>query len=119
MLCPPSQLNKLSVAEYQLECQFDVTPDDPCFNGHFEQLPVLAAVVQIGWALQLAEQHFGHRLHFKALRSNKFQQLVRPPVSLHLTLEYKREKGLLKYCFSNRLGPCSRGGILVEEFADE
>lgn len=95
----------------RLVLSFDLEPDMPCFQGHFDGLPVLAGVVQVGWALNLARHHFKRPLNFLGLCSVKFQQLVRPPVHMTLTLELKRRGELLKFKYRNPLGVCSSGGI--------
>lgn len=91
----------------------ELTPDLDCFEGHFEGLPVLAGVVQVGWALDLARLHFEHPLVFRGLRSSKFQQLVRPPVQLNLTLDLLANRELLKFRYDSQRGICSSGGITV------
>lgn len=101
-------------SEHRLELEFALTPEHPCFAGHFDGLPVLAAVVQIGWAQALAERYFDRRFVFRALQSNKFQQLIRPPVTLTVELEYRPEKELLTFSYRNARGLCSKGAISVE-----
>lgn len=116
MLLPPS-VEVIDQSDHSVELAIEVSPDLPCFAGHFDAFPVLAGVVQIGWALQLAERYFNRRFNCYAQVSNKFQQLIRPPVSLTLTLQYRPEQQLLKFRYRNRLGDCSRGALQVEELA--
>jgi len=96
---------------------FTLQPQDPCFAGHFEQLPVLAGVIQVGWVFDFAEQILQQRFDFLGLASNKFLQLVRPPVSLQLAVQYQREHGRLKFVYRLPSGVCSRGAINVQERA--
>jgi 3-hydroxymyristoyl/3-hydroxydecanoyl-(acyl carrier protein) dehydratase len=93
--------------------RMSLAPDLHCFEGHFEGLPVLAGVVQVGWALDLARLHFEHPLVFRGLRSSKFQKLVRPPAQLNLTLDLLAERELLKFRYDSQRGVCSSGGITV------
>lgn len=86
-----------------------------CFEGHFNGLPVLAGVVQLGWALSLANRHFERPLVFQSMRSTKFQQLVRPPASLTLTLELKDGGKQLRFRYLNRRGVCSSGALWVTD----
>lgn len=103
----------LESAPERVVLSMDLQPDMPYFAGHFEGLPVLAGVMQVGWALALGRRHFGeNRLGaFRGLRSTKFQQLVRPPLQLTLTLELKPQTELLKFNYRNHRGVCSSGGI--------
>ncbi|MDO3387794.1 hypothetical protein QWI17_18265 [Gilvimarinus sp. SDUM040013] len=114
MLQPPAA-RVLERSDNKVELSLPLTDDFPCFVGHFDGLPVLAGVVQIGWALHLAEHYFARKFQFQALQSNKFQQLVRPPITLHLTLQYLPQKQMVKFHYRNGLGDCSRGALRVEE----
>lgn len=103
----------LSRNERTLELRLTVTGELPCFRGHFEGLPVLAGVVQVDWAVALAEQLWQESLGFRGMVSTKFQQLVRPPVTLALTL--KRRPGQLRFRFESGRGVCSSGIVRVQE----
>lgn len=103
----------LEQSEERLVIAMELQPDMPYFAGHFDELPVLAGVVQIGWAVDLAQRHFGKTFLHRGLHSVKFQQLVRPPVQLTLTLQWLPERELLKFTYSNKRGRCSSGAISV------
>ncbi|WP_052481286.1 ApeI family dehydratase [Gilvimarinus agarilyticus] len=104
-----------SQSEQEFCVSLELQPQDPCFAGHFEGLPVLAGVVQVGWVFGFAEQFLGRRFEFLGLASNKFLQLVRPPVKLQLTVQYQRDQGRLKFVYRMPGGVCSRGAICVRE----
>jgi 3-hydroxymyristoyl/3-hydroxydecanoyl-(acyl carrier protein) dehydratase len=99
----------------RLELTLKLQPEMPCFAGHFENLPVLPGVVQVGWVQTLAQRHFGKTFLHNGLRSVKFQQLVRPPVQLTLVVDWIADRGLLKFTYSNLRGRCSSGAISVTE----
>ncbi|MDQ2076973.1 hypothetical protein [Marinimicrobium sp. ABcell2] len=113
MIFPPYEI--LEQTDEHLVVTLKLEPDMPCFAGHFDNLPVLAGVVQVGWALDLAQKHFNKTLQFRGFRSVKFQQLVRPPVQLTLTLDWLADRQLLKFSYHNQRGRCSTGGIGVAE----
>ena len=96
----------------------ELQPDMPCFAGHFEELPVLPGVVQIGWVVEFAQRYFGATFLHRALHSVKFQQLVRPPVQLTLTVQWLAERELLKFTYSNKRGRSSSGAISVTKVID-
>lgn len=114
MLTPPD-VTLIERDQHRLELLMTLDADMPCFAGHFDGLPVLAGVVQVGWALQLAERYFDCRFAFHALQSTKFQQLVRPPIQLRVSVQYLPEKQMVKFRYRNALGDCSKGAIRVEE----
>jgi 3-hydroxymyristoyl/3-hydroxydecanoyl-(acyl carrier protein) dehydratase len=55
-----------------------VPPDSDLFLGHFPQLPVLAGVAQLHWALALYREHSGDARPLRSLRRLKFQRIVTP-----------------------------------------
>ncbi|UTF59726.1 hypothetical protein [Gilvimarinus sp. DA14] len=114
MIALPPSIEYLDVSHERLLCEFDLQADHPCFSGHFDDLPVLAGVVQIAWVYQLARRHFNGSLIFSGLKSNKFQQLVRPPVRLRLQLDYQAEKGLIKFTYQSARGVTAKGAIAVQ-----
>jgi len=95
-----------------LELQID--PDNPYFQGHFPNKPILAGVVQLLWA-----QHFGREYlrvtgKFSGMKAIKFRQLVFPGGVLHLNLEYVQESGRLKFHYQSGDGHHSQGILLYE-----
>jgi 3-hydroxymyristoyl/3-hydroxydecanoyl-(acyl carrier protein) dehydratase len=99
-----------------LRLTLHVTADLAAFEGHFPGTPILAAVVQVDWAVRFARDAFDLPAHFRALRALKFLAVVQPPVDL--TLELARDASGLSVAFTYlRAGTaCSSGRI---EFADD
>ena len=115
MLLPQPVTRSLSDHEFCVSLRLQ--PQDACFAGHFDGLPVLAGVIQVGWVVGFAEQMLERRFEFLGLASNKFLQLVRPPVTLQLTVQYQRDQGRLKFVYRMPNGVCSRGAINVRELS--
>lgn len=114
MMSPPvTQLQRLG--DHQLELTIAIEPEQPCFAGHFDGWPVLAGVVQVDWVMQLARQHLGCEQRFLGLQSVKFQQLVRPPLLLALSLEYLPQRGLIRFSYRHGERLLSTGAIKVDE----
>ncbi len=69
-----------------LKLTLGIREDLGCFRGHFPQMPVLAGVVQVHWAVELAMEHFG--LHEQPLEVHrlKFKNVALPPLDIELTL---------------------------------
>ncbi|MDX2319224.1 MAG: hypothetical protein QNK26_01370 [Moritella sp.] len=69
------------------------------FNGHFDQAPILAGVVQLHWAAEYAKQYLnmstGEVMDIQVL---KFQEMILPGQDVVLTLTKKTaEKVLFSY----------------------
>jgi len=94
--------------------ELQVSPDNPYFQGHFPDKPILAGVVQLLWA-----QHFGREYlrvtgKFSGMKAIKFRQLVFPRGVLRLNLEYVHESGRLKFHYQSNDGDHSQGILLYE-----
>ncbi|MEM1231037.1 MAG: hypothetical protein AAGI15_10905 [Pseudomonadota bacterium] len=61
----------------------------PCFAGHFPDAPILPGIVQLQWAVELAEalapQRYGTAA-FLGLARVKFKRPVQPPAELEFEL---------------------------------
>lgn len=95
------------------ELEFALAPEASCFRGHFEQAPVLAGVVQLGWAFTLAERKLNQQWHFRGMKSAKFQRLILPPVSLQLSVEFFPPRQMFKFVYRDTRGIYSTGGVSV------
>ena len=84
-----------------------VSGDHPAFAGHFPGTPILPGVVQIDWAVRLADAHFGLNLaaarHFQV----KYRRVITPDSpDVTLTLSLDRAKGTVGFTFAT-------GGVAV------
>lgn len=100
--------------EDSLVLTLDIQADLTCFQGHFDLAPVLAGVVQIDWVIRLAREHFAPALVFRNLQSIKFLRLVRPPVTITLTMNYLPGRGLVKFSYRAGEVTYSTGAIGIE-----
>ena len=83
------------------------------FRGHFSGAPVVPGVVQIKWAISLAQRYLGIGHDFAAMENVKFQRTMTPESRVTLTLEYVAAAHTLRFSFaspdcrysSGRLGP--------------
>ena len=81
------------------EARFDLhlDPDYPAFRGHFAGMPVLAGVLQIDWAMQLAQARLGLRSRAAEDFQVKYRRIVPPGRALSLHLRIDRAKRLLMF----------------------
>lgn len=98
----------------QLQLRLAVPLDLPCFTGHFPQTPVLPGVVQVDWAIALAEPLLAANLRFAGMEVLKFQQLVRPGDALQLDLRFEPDRSKLYFSYTRAGQPCASGRILLE-----
>lgn len=83
-------------------------------QGHFLGKPILAGVVQLHWAIQLARTVFASLNNFKGIEALKFHRIVEPHTPLTLVLEQSETTGKLYFSFSSDLGMHSQGRLLFE-----
>jgi 3-hydroxymyristoyl/3-hydroxydecanoyl-(acyl carrier protein) dehydratase len=81
---------------HKLHCEVDllVTPDNPWFEGHFPNQPILPGVVQIGWAVHFAGEIYRISPSVNTLEQIKFKRPIFPntKLTLHLTPDIERKK---------------------------
>lgn len=97
----PGAMEILERAPRRVRLGFALSASMPCFAGHFEQLPVLAGVVQVDWAVRLARRHLALPGAFVGLQSVKFQKLIRPPAQMVLELVYLPERHALRFSYEH------------------
>ena len=83
------------------------------FSGHFPAQPILPGVIEIDWAVRLAERHFAlPRQRFSQLKNVKFTSPVLPGTLLDCILNWSEEKFRLEFSFAAGGRPCSSGQIV-------
>ena len=97
-----------------LGCRVRVPYDLVIFDGHFPTIPILPGVVQVDWAVDLARAHLRIAGPFKGIAATKFRRLVRPGMTLDLTLEYRPESGELRFEYRRGEALVSTGRVLFQ-----
>jgi 3-hydroxymyristoyl/3-hydroxydecanoyl-(acyl carrier protein) dehydratase len=100
----------------RLTAELDLSPDQIQFAGHFPGTPILPAVAQIDWAVNLAREAFDLPARFSALRSLKFLRVVQPPVRLTVELTLRDDGRSVDFIYMHGRTPCASGRI---EFTDD
>lgn len=85
------------------------------FEGHFPELPILAGVVQLDWAVKFANEYLGlSSAVVKQVEVLKFQEMIRADQVVDLSLTRKSDyKFLFKYV--SDIGVHASGRIVLEE----
>ncbi|MGH6882177.1 hypothetical protein [Hypericibacter sp.] len=91
-----------------------VTEELDVFRGHFPALPVLPGVAQVDWALRLAKSH-GLIDRDAELRDFqvKFRNVIRPPLTLTLTLRWDAAKQRIQFDYHSGAVAMSSGRLII------
>ena len=97
MNLPP--LDMLPAGPGEARFALHLGPDHPAFRGHFPGQPVLAGVIQLDWAMQLAELQLGLGQRAAADLQVKYRRILPPgrAVTLHLRLDRARQTLRFEY----------------------
>lgn len=91
----------------------DLAPAAGWFTGHFPGSPVLAGVVQLDWALLLAERWLGLGPLAAEAVQVKFKALIHPGDALILVLCWEPERHRLIFDYHRDGTLCASGRIQV------
>ena len=86
----PAILRRDRLAQGEASFTLAIGADLPAFQGHFPGDPVLPGVVQVDWAIRLAQETFGPLGGFQGLDQVKFQAAIRPGTEIQLRLSLER-----------------------------
>jgi len=99
-------------ATHEMEMTLPLSDCIQAFDGHFPQTPILPGVIQIDWALRLAQRYFSIEGHFSGLRQLRFQRILRPEDEVTLSLRYFPEKKEVRFAYTSVHGVHSQGQAL-------
>jgi 3-hydroxyacyl-[acyl-carrier-protein] dehydratase len=92
----------------------DLPAEHPAFAGHFPGQKVLPGVVQIDWAVRLAETHLNSRLPAAQDFQVKFRRVIAPGDAATLELRIERARGALHFTYRVGDGIASTGRCRLE-----
>jgi 3-hydroxymyristoyl/3-hydroxydecanoyl-(acyl carrier protein) dehydratase len=91
-----------------------IVPHDLYFvRGHFPGAPVVPGVVQIKWALVLAQRYLAVGDGFTAMEAVKFQRVMTPESRVTLTLAYASAARKLYFSFASADVRYSSGRVVL------
>jgi len=90
------------------EAELVFPADDPYFQGHFPDFPIMPGVVQLGAARRFAQALQGGAGVLKCVKKMKFTGVVRPGDVVRLRLDFKDERETV-YTYFRRETVCSSG----------
>lgn len=90
-------------------------PDDLFyFQGHFDDTPILAGVVQLNWAIEFARRHLAISGVFRRIEALKFFNVLMAGDDVTLTLRYDPETARMTFDYVNGDTRHSSGRIIFE-----
>jgi len=78
------KISMLEVNDVTLKLQIKIGHELKWFEGHFPENPVLPGVVQVHWAVSLAQQFMLEKKQFRQVENLKFKSVVLPGMELIL-----------------------------------
>lgn len=97
--------------ENSAELVLDMLKSLACFNGHFDDFPVVPGVALIEWAIRAAESNLLKDHIFIGMSQIKFQKFIQPNQVIRLRLDFNSESMNLKYQYHST-GIIYSSGIL-------
>lgn len=94
--------------------RLQLSEDISYFDGHFDQEPVLAGVVQIDWAAQYGQDYFSIPGKFQQIEALKFFKVQFAGNQTSLELRYRPDRNRLYFRYYDGETKYSSGRILFE-----
>ena len=110
-MLPPVHNERLAAESF--ECELPIAAELDCFAGHFPGEPIVPGVVQVGWAVHLAEKLGLKTSDFAGIPRAKFSAIIVPGTRLRLSL--LRKSSAVDFRFESAAGLHSMGTIRYAE----
>jgi 3-hydroxymyristoyl/3-hydroxydecanoyl-(acyl carrier protein) dehydratase len=94
--------------------ELDISPELLWFRGHFAGFPILPGVVQLRWAVELSQQHFGLTSSPQEVMRLKFKSVVIPPLVIELSIT-RLDETAIRFKYSGQGQEYSQGKLIFRE----
>lgn len=94
------------------ELRLRIPSDLEYFKGHFPGTPVVAGIVQIKWAIELASRYLGAHGELIGIDALKFQHVMTPDLVVTLSLRWAQGDGTLQFSYQSDGARFSSGRLL-------
>ncbi|CAH0533972.1 hypothetical protein VST7929_01854 [Vibrio stylophorae] len=94
-----------------VELTLNIDADIADFQGHFEQFALLPGVTQTDWAIQYSRALLPVQGDFLALEALKFQEPMRPNMTVKLALKWDASKRKVSFQYQSEKSVHASGRI--------
>lgn len=94
------------------ELRLDIGSDQPWFDGHFPIRPILPGLAQVSWAQEISSRLFDVSGALERLEVVKFFEVVIPPATLKLKLEFQPSKSRVLFHYLSDNADHAKGRIV-------
>jgi 3-hydroxymyristoyl/3-hydroxydecanoyl-(acyl carrier protein) dehydratase len=94
--------------------ELDISSELIWFSGHFPGYPVLPGVVQLRWAVEMSQQHFGLGAGPNEVMRLKFKSIIVPPRAVELSLT-RVGPAVTQFTYSGQGQEYSQGKLIFDE----
>lgn len=94
-------VNVLESSTDKVVLELYVSPHLSVFDGHFREIPVLAGVVQVDWAMYFCRKYLGITATFDRMEAVKFQRVYQPGELLTVQLQWNADRRLLSFRYDS------------------
>ena len=103
----------LNTRDRSLECRLSFSGEEPWFQGHFPDYPVLPALAQVHAVNQIARQHLGLNEEYKEIPRMKFNIPISPEQQIDLTIMISPDSAEMRFSFTlaDNAKPVSSGRL--------
>lgn len=109
----PPQVKLLAREPHRVSLEATLSPDLPCFAGHFPGHPILPGVIMMHWVMCWAQEYLAIQQPAQQLEAIKYQKIVQPGMSIQIELHYQADKHKLTFAVTHAGVPCSSGRIAL------
>lgn len=94
--CEPEILQE-SHTSNQLEARIVYRIDNPCFDGHFDNFPIVPGVVQIDWIMRCSYRYWGLDSYLHTIKRVKFMKPIVPDQIIILKMTLCEDRSKIEY----------------------
>ena len=98
--------------EQEIATTIELTPEHPCFVGHFPGNPIFPAVAQVGLVVATIEATCGRALVVREVCQGKFLRKIVPPTRLDLRIQLAHDSAT--WTLAEAADVCSKGRLILE-----
>lgn len=96
----PEVLSQQTIDDNRLILELRLLAELFWFQGHFPTSPILPGVTQVNWVMEYARTILGMNHDFSGMEVVKFQRPLLPGETVHLQIDWLKEKHRVVFRYS-------------------